>query len=144
MVIRPFWFKNLLNSAFSLPQRRCDEQGCGAAPDLSDRVNELSLHVFWSSGGPDAVHIRRAPAHQETGHLRWTVGPGPLQAHWRHADQLSQDKRVSKQTHTRTRAWTVVTFVHICRSGELIQKAFMNNDFMKHLEHGQVRTEPPC
>lgn len=52
-------------------------------------------------------------------------------------------KEWAKETHTHTRAKTVVTFECICRSGELIQKALMNNDFMKHLEHGQVMTQPP-
>lgn len=50
-------------------------------------------------------------------------------------------KETHKHTHTRAR--TEVTFECVCRSGELIQKALMNNDFMKHLEHGQVMTEPP-
>lgn len=47
------------------------------------------------------------------------------------------------QTHTRVRARTEVTIECVCRSSELIQKALMNNDFMKHLEHGQVTTDPP-
>lgn len=32
-----------------------------------------------------------------------------------------------------------MTYLCICRSRELIQRALMDNDFMKHLEHGQVR-----
>uniref|UniRef100_A0A3Q3WNY1 cGMP-dependent protein kinase n=1 Tax=Mola mola TaxID=94237 RepID=A0A3Q3WNY1_MOLML len=32
----------------------------------------------------------------------------------------------------------------ICRSSELIQRALMDNDFMKHLEHGQILTIMDC
>lgn len=57
--------------------------------------------------------------------------------------EWAKETHARTHTHQHTHAWTVVTFECICRSGELIQKAFMNNDFMKHLEHGQVMTQPP-
>ena len=83
-----------------------------------------------------------ASAHEETGNLRRAHSAGPLPAHRRYAHQLLQEQRVSTtHTHTHTRRWTpFLTLSCFCRSSELIQRALMDNDFMKHLEHGQVMT----
>ncbi|KAF0021375.1 hypothetical protein F2P81_026372 [Scophthalmus maximus] len=48
------------------------------------------------------------------------------------------------QTHTLTRNEPSDVHLCVCRSNDLIQRALMDNDFMKHLEHGQILTIMEC
>lgn len=108
------------------------------------RWMDVLFHVSVRSSGSASSSTWWAAAHKETGNLRRAHSAGPLPAHRRYTHQLLQEQRVSQthtHTNTHTRWWTpFLTLSCFCRSNELIQRALMDNDFMKHLEHGQVMT----
>uniref|UniRef100_A0AAY4BPS6 cGMP-dependent protein kinase n=1 Tax=Denticeps clupeoides TaxID=299321 RepID=A0AAY4BPS6_9TELE len=69
--------------------------------------------------------------HRSTSHIRRTHRTGPIPAYPRHPHQLHQEQRV----------------IALCspqRSRELIQRALLENDFMKHLEMSQILTIMDC
>lgn len=72
---------------------------------------------------------------------RWTHPSSPMS----HSPAISRPKSEHRmphthdhKTHTAIHGWTLLNFFGIRRSSELIQRALMDNDFMKHLEHGEV------
>lgn len=113
-----------------------------------DRVNERSLWVcFEGAVAPkpstfdEPLRTKRQAISAEPSALDPSKLTDLMLTSYRKTKEWTKETKT--RTHARVRAWTVVTFECICRSGELIQKALMNNDFMKHLEHGQVMTQPP-
>uniref|UniRef100_A0AAY4BNX2 cGMP-dependent protein kinase n=1 Tax=Denticeps clupeoides TaxID=299321 RepID=A0AAY4BNX2_9TELE len=94
---------------------------------------------------------RHPPANEKTSHIRRTHRTGPIPAYPRHPHQLHQEQRVSRLALARflfkTKLSGEINIVALCspqRSRELIQRALLENDFMKHLEMSQILTIMDC
>lgn len=110
--------------------RLCPLNECPISCVCEEQRFSLQQHLMSRSAQRD----RQSPQSPQ----RWTPPSSPTL----HSPATARAKSEhNTHTNTHTRWWTpFLTLSCFCRSNELIQRALMDNDFMKHLEHGQVMT----